>query len=85
LLVARCSLLVDLFPVLVRALLRRVSHAKRTCGPLLFVIEHTPQQPACTGLGFRSVVVTVNRISRYSYASNHASGARDLKLLHRTG
>ncbi len=35
--------------VLVRALLRRVSHAKRTCGPLLFVIGHTPHQRAYRG------------------------------------
>jgi hypothetical protein len=47
-----------------RALLQRVSHAKRTCGPLLFVIGHTLHQPACTGLGFRSVVVAVNKQGR---------------------
>ncbi len=64
------------FVVLARALMRRVSYAKRTCGPLLFVIGHTPQQHACTGLGFRSVVVTVNRISRCSCASDHASEAQ---------
>ena len=39
------------FVVLVRALLQRVSHAKRTCGPLLFVIGHTLQQHACSALG----------------------------------
>jgi hypothetical protein len=48
------------FVVLARALLRRVSRAKRACGPLLFVIGHTPQQRACSRLGFRSLVVTVN-------------------------
>jgi hypothetical protein len=39
------------FAVLARALLRRVSHAKRTCGPLLFVIGHTPHQRACFRAG----------------------------------
>jgi hypothetical protein len=39
------------FVVLARALLRRVSYAKRTCGPLLFVIRHTPHQHACSRAG----------------------------------
>jgi hypothetical protein len=39
------------FVVLARALLRRASHAKRTYGPLLFVIGHTPHQHACSGAG----------------------------------
>jgi hypothetical protein len=47
--------------VLARELMRRVSHAKRACSPLLFVIGHTPQQHACSGARVSLGGVTVNK------------------------